>query len=1189
MSPRAGPEATQENVTVLRAHDQRRLAKAFTIATNGVVTKRDYDRATWFTAEERPVAGLRDLHRLLWELEADPFAGVIRGAVAEGADPGRLRRKKTGKAPPFIEAPRRWLMLDVDAAPLPPGSSVLADPHDAALAVLDMLNAHAPELESVGCVVQFSSSAGLNELAEAEEAAGVPPRWGGVAKPGVSAHVWYWLQAAVGEADLKRWFARVNGSAGFKLVDPALAGTVQLHYTAAAGFKGGLRDPLAGRRTLLIEGAADAAALVMPATPQPRAYSAEAGGTGERGAGYAAHLAAIGGPDGFRAPMLRAVAAFVGANWPAPDIATLKADLRQRLAGAEPGGRTTATIDGYASDAALDGIIAWTREREKDKRAALVNARHHPEVQPTFPSRAITLHAAQARAEAVLDNFAGHLAKGEKPELLLRMTVGAGKSEAAILHINKLLDAAREGGREGAAYFLVPRHDLGNDLRERLEHAPPGVKVATWRGMEADDPGRPGDKMCLDPELPKAAGRAGLAHTAPCPACPLRNDCGYRAQAEQKADVWIGAHNLGFHNQSGDLPDAALVVFDEAFWGVALPGTDRLHPIELALSELLDDRTGPVTGMDRQRLLQLRRLVHDAIQGHEPGGLLREAFAAVGLTTDGAAEWLKMEWETKPRVKIKGAVDRGEILERLREAGAAGFNRRRAGLAKNVRDLLNGPDARSINATVHDGCVIRFAWREDFAAWVADAPKLFLDATTSAELVKAWAPNLMVEDIEVEAPHQRVRQIVGAEFGRSKFVSNPNNVRRLADLVVLDLADSTGPVLVVAQLAVEELLRAELIRRFDVVPARLHLAHHGAVTGLDRWRHAAKTIVVGRPALNRLDCERLAEIVKSAPVAVVVDGEAAMWPIVTSGIRMSDGTARGVRQPRHPDPLIEALRWSISEGAVIQAIGRCRGVHRLAGSPAVVTMLGELALPLDVAEVLEWDAAKPDRLSVAAAEALLNGVALPLAPADLAMARSDLFPSAGAAERWLGRFETLKALIDNLYKRNKGFKIANYRRHDHTRGRASLALVPPDNPRAALERAVGPLSFFALVVHPAAVLAPVPPVLVPEAAELLDPALFYRRSDLALPPADVLTVKAAARPVVLIEAPAMGPHLVARAITPRGLGAPVVLHRPLAARPAPVPAPVPPIVLLNRGGPVPPVALASFLTRHAARHHAAPH
>ena len=444
--------------------------------------------------------------------------------------------------------------------------------------------------------------------------------------------------------------------------------------------------------------------------------------------------------------------------------------------------------------------------------------------------------------------------------------------------------------------------------------------------------------MCLDPELPRMASSAGLSATEACPACPLRQECGYRRQREQKADVWIAAHNLAFHTLPSALPEAAAVVIDEAFWPASLVGTDPLQPVQLAVSALQDDRTGGVTGLDRQRLLFLRRRVADVLARHPEGGLLREAFEAAGFTAQSFEEWYGLEWRTCPELALAEGMDRATLLSRLQEAKEQGFTRLRPRLAKFLQELLAGADARSVNASVvrnvdlgrgqGAGDVVRLAWRQPFTDWLAPAPKVFLDATTSPDLLRPWAPKLETVRIEVQAPQQRVRQVVGRRFGRAFFQEN-SNVGRLADLVTVELAEATGEVLVVAQQAVEAMLRAELQHRFDgELPERLHLAHYGAITGLDRFREVERVVVAGRPALNRLDGEQLAAVVKGAAVEVVADGEAALWPTVTGGIRRADGSGTALQQPCHPDPLVEALRWSISEGAVLQAIGRARGVRR---------------------------------------------------------------------------------------------------------------------------------------------------------------------------------------------------------------------------------------------------------------------
>lgn len=1082
------------SLTVLHAHNGRRLAKAFSVATNGMVRKDDFDCAKWFTVETRSVASIDDLHAVLRSLESNPHACVIRGALREGVDPQPLRRRKNGATAPFEEVPREWLMLDIDGTlRLPPGMSILDDPEAAAQHVVEAVACCAPELEDTTAAVQFSSSAALDEVQQAEESIGLPPRWRGVIKPGVSAHVWFWLTEAIGEAELSRWIEAVKAHG--LTCDGRMGNTVQPHYTAAPVFNAPLRDPLAGRRTALVRGLQDAATLRVPA---PRKWRRSDNGEGARtahaGRGYAGYLDDIGGPDGFRAPIMRAVASFVATNWPCVDVAALKSDLRARILAADPSPRPMEQIERYASDAHLDDMIAWALRQETEKRARQQAEAERP-IDPTFPDRGVTLEEGQRLAAQALAWFQEKLRAGEAPELLVRMTVGGGKSEAAVVGINDLGEAARVGGREGTPYYAVPRHDLGDEMLARLRWAHPGLKFAVWRGMDQPDPDAPagsGVAMCRDRELSSAAQAAYQSATAACSVCEAQSVCGYPAQRRLAPDVWVVPHNLLFQQKPAELPKPAVIIVDESFIGAAVRGMDVRHPVQLAVSALSDDRTGPVTGLTRERLLFLRKRARDAIsQQQDDGGLLRGPFMERGFATeslghtltDTVSEWLALEWAAKPIVKVSDGMDRGAAVAAFEAAREQGFTALRPALAQYVRTMLEADTTRAVNVTLHHnaplgrdqgtGDVVRFQWREPFAAWASEAPKLFLDATAHENVVRIWAPSLAVCDIEITAPHQYARQIIGAQFGRSRFTSHPRNVRRLADLVVTELASTSGAVLVIAQAVVEGLLRKELKRRFRGVPPRLHLAHFGAVTGLDRWREVDRIIVVGRPATNRIDGEWLAEVLKGAPVEMVADGEAARWPTVEAGIRMRDGTGCLVRQPRHPDPIVEAMRWSVTEGAVLQAIGRARGVRRSADRPVHLTLMGELALPLTVDEVVPWDSAQPDRLDVAAAEAALAGRALPLAPADLYRVRPDLWPSEQAVEKDLQRRKGGQTLMGGIYKGLSplsGQRATRYRKQGG-RGTPAVALVPKEGAQAALEAALGPLSFF----EPVAPAAPAQP------------------------------------------------------------------------------------------------------------------
>jgi hypothetical protein len=890
--------ALTDRLTLLRAHNGRRLTKTFRLATNGRVSASPYDNAKFFTAEAVPVEGIHHFQRLLRGIEGDPHACVIRGEPAAGADLSRLRRMKAENGGAFAEVPRRWAMLDLDGGiPLPPGCSVLADPTEAARAVLDILAAHAPELEGVSAVVQFSSSAGLDEMAAGEavaEETGIQRDWSGVAKPGLRAHVWFWLREPLGEAELKRWRERVQ-AAGLPL-DAATLQTVQPHYTAAPVFDPPLRDPLAGRRTVLVQGAEDTAELEIPAHGTTAAT--RTGDSAQAGRGYLGHLDAI-GPEGFHAPILRAVSAFVAINWPDPDLDALRADLRARILSADPGGRTAAEIVDRASDRHLNSIIAWALGRERSKREARVAEAAAamaaaPAVEPTYPDRGVPLDEAQDQAKAAMGRFAERVALGERPELLLRKTVGGGKSDLAIKSADLLHTAAHDGEQGGAIHFLLPRHDLGAELLARVRAEKPGMRAALAKGIEWKNPDDPNDVMCLDPELPRAAMAASQPAPFVCVACRFDGQCPYTLQQEEAkdADVVLMAHNHAFQHKPSWVPNPGVVVFDEAFWPSGIKGNNPLEPVQLAVSSLRDERTGAVTGWDRERLLWLRRRAADALEGHGKGGLLREALVAAGLTEENAGEWLSLEWQTKPEVKITDGMARGEVLDTLNRAAAQGFTRLRPLLAEHARDLLAGDDARCVNATVipdaplggdqGTGPVVRFAWREDFAEWVANAPKLILDATTHAEVVKAWVPGVEVVDIEIQAPGQHVRQIIGREFGRTFFAQCASNVERLADFLMVELARSTGEVVVIVQLAIETPLRDAIRRRLEgALPNRLHIAHHGAITGLDAFRDAERVVVVGRPATDRIAGERLGELAKGGPVDTVADAEDTRWPTLT--------------------------------------------------------------------------------------------------------------------------------------------------------------------------------------------------------------------------------------------------------------------------------------------------------------------
>jgi putative DNA primase/helicase len=338
-----------DTLTVLRSVSGKHAAKTFTRKRDGKITNRGYGAEMFFSVEAIPVSDITTLADALERLAAEKYAFVIRGEAVSGIDRAHTLRRalpdeKNGLPATFIEKPRHWLLVDVDHLPMPAATDPKADPEDAVEYVLGKLP---PELHDASCWWQWSSSQSVFPDADS-----------------LSLHLWFWSLDPLGDAELSRWAVAANSRAGFKLIDPALYRAVQAHYVAKPSFEG-LDDPLprrSGRRdglestvTLLIP----PANVKNPELPGNQGY--------EPGLGVAAHLAQIGGPQGFRRPIMSAIASYVATYGSAADSAPLKEAIRAALDRAEPDWRNAPGGDKYAGDEHLDKIIDWMRNHHGDQ------------------------------------------------------------------------------------------------------------------------------------------------------------------------------------------------------------------------------------------------------------------------------------------------------------------------------------------------------------------------------------------------------------------------------------------------------------------------------------------------------------------------------------------------------------------------------------------------------------------------------------------------------------------------------------------------------------------------------------------------------------------------------------------------------------------------------------------------------
>jgi hypothetical protein len=337
-----------DSLTVLISTNKKHAGKQFRLDKGGAIKNRSYGLETHFRVEGLAVDSIRSLGRALERVSRNPFAFIVRGEPLPDIDRKRARRllrpdKKTGEPATFVEAARRWVLIDGDAIPCPAAIDPRSDPESAVEHVIGLLP---PELHDAWCWWQFSSSQSV------------------FSDETLSLHLWFWLETPLGGDELKRWAIAVNQAAARKLIDPSLFSAVQAHYVAAPDFVAPLQDPLQ-RRCGLRKGLDETVSLVIP-PPHPKRPE-EPGATGYvPGRGVAAYLAMIGGPEGFREPIKKAIASFVGSYGAAADYAELKTAIRKAIGRADPGGRSQDELERYSSDQHLDAIIDAIRGYQGD-------------------------------------------------------------------------------------------------------------------------------------------------------------------------------------------------------------------------------------------------------------------------------------------------------------------------------------------------------------------------------------------------------------------------------------------------------------------------------------------------------------------------------------------------------------------------------------------------------------------------------------------------------------------------------------------------------------------------------------------------------------------------------------------------------------------------------------------------------
>lgn len=120
--------------------------------------------------------------------------------------------------------------------------------------------------------------------------------------------------------------------------------------------------------------------------------------------------------------------------------------------------------------------------------------------------------------------------------------------------------------------------------------------------------------------------------------------------------------------------------------------------------------------------------------------------------------------------------------------------------------------------------------------------------------------------------------------------------------------------------------RIKTLQQFHRAPGTVSFMTWGSVAGKNGFEQADALVIVSEAVPDVRELENMAIAISGKPVQRIEKFEDC--DLTTHSQNDKSGRHVPSSRPVHPDPLVEAIRWSQMEGQVIQAIERARGVRR---------------------------------------------------------------------------------------------------------------------------------------------------------------------------------------------------------------------------------------------------------------------
>lgn len=726
----------------------------------------------------------------------------------------------------------------------------------------------------------------------------------------------------------------------------------------------------------------------------------------------------------------------------------------------------------------------------------------HDAQTPTGPD-GITVVAndvARERVQRVLHNFFDEVDAWHRndtatpPQHLIQISVGGGKSS-----VTRACVAARLGTDANDAndatmamrrgVIAVPTHDLATEYAARLHEA--GVAAMVWRGRDARGPD--GAAACHNLDAVHDAQRAGVSvESRVCRRrfadgteihCPFYDRCLYQRQKTdaRAANVVVVPHAALFRPKPEAIGEVNWLVIDEDFVHAGLRGTDT--PTRLTRDALTQPPSPDVYHdmVDRARLGAVVERLQEGLRGinARSEAIPLAPIRAAGLDSAAAREAMAIENRAQVDADLRPDLDAHERQQRAEAAAEVNAPlRKRARFWRLLAEALAADVSHAggiwldhVRAEAGPAQAFRLLSSADIATGWPEAT-VYLDATPRADLAGRFLPHLEeAERLAIAAPNMRVVQVPDAPSSKNKLA--PDTARRACD------ATTAWNHLRDVHARVQALARGEDDRRLLLVAQKpvtdalatfpwrpnVTFAHFNALRGLNAWADVGTIVVLGRPlpppqAIEQIHgalFNRVPGVTPSEPDTREQGRRRLPWyDKVAAHLHHADGTATPVETEAHPDATCEAIRRSICEDELMQAIGRGRGVNRTADQPLTVHVFSRVVLPIQVECDESWEATSPGPRD----RQLAHGIAV-----DNARHAAALHPDAGSHEAARKRRQRARTGTNASWNDHEAnvpvLRRGRYRVSGKGRQPGAFmvdpAMVP--EPEALLTARLGPLAF----------------------------------------------------------------------------------------------------------------------------------